>query len=424
MVLSAKTNKEFESQIRIEGTRVIVEKLVVDDREVAEYIALSKDQAQAVVEALQLGARVLRIAGTSGDVEMVKHEFDAMIGMIGTNVEKVLTEAKDAVGKRLTEFSTDELQKSLRDHKDGLQAELAKLFGPDSANSIQKQIDKMLETQAKSYVQGLAQILERTDDAENPFSKLRKDLKDKADEAVKEVRSLRDKLLEIVSEAKGVATEREKGTAKGRTYQEYAFEEVERIARIFGDTAEYVADQAGEKGKSKAGDIVITLNPQNTGGVTVRVVFEAKNRKTTAPTMLSELDESKDNRVAVAAVAIFSSCEYVPSGIRSWRDYSGHRYVCVLEENATDPYQLEFSYRCARFDALQSIEPAKPQLDFAVIASQLKQVRGRLSELQQMRTKLNSAKDAIGDVQMLVEKHQEAMRSDLGELDRLLLMQQ
>jgi hypothetical protein len=41
-----------------------------------------------------------------------------------------------------------------------------------------------------------------------------------------------------------------------------------------------------------------------------------------------------------------------------------------------------------------------------------------------MRTKLNSAKDAIGDVQMLVEKHQEAMRSDLGELDRLLLMQQ
>lgn len=416
MTVEVQKSAESANKVLVEDSRLIIQNLVVDDHDVVQYIALAKAPEQAIVEALRLGVRILRIARTSGDVEMVKREFDAMITGISTNVEKVLTEAKEAVGKRLTEFTSEELQKSLREHKDGLQAELTRLFGPESAVSVQKQIDKMLELQVQHHVQGLAKVLEQTDDPENPFFKLRKELKEAADKAVKEVHELRDEVFK----AKGVASEREKGTEKGREYQDYVFEEVERIAGIFGDTAENVADQPGEKGKAKAGDVLVTLNTRDTGGAEVRFVFEAKNRKVTGPSALSELDEAKENRMAVAAVAVFSSAEYVPSTVRSWRDYSGHRYVCVWQEDGADPSQLEFTYRCARVDALQSIELAKSQLDFAAIGSQLKRLRSRLNELQQMRTKLGGAKDVIGEVQALIEKHQDAMRADLKELDSLL----
>lgn len=424
MTAITKTDEGIEHRIHVENAKVVIEKLIFDDPEVAEYVAAAGDRSKAIVEALRLGVRVLRMARTTGDVEMVKREFETMSNSISTSVDKVLIEAKEAVGKRLNEFTSEELQKSLREHRGELQTELVRLFGPESAVSVQKQIDKMLEAQGKCYTQSLKQVLEETDSPENPFFKLRKELKEKADEAVKEVKLLRDKVLEVVGEAKGVATEREKGTAKGRIYQEFVFERVESIARVFGDTAEYVADQTGEKGKSKAGDVLVTLNFRDTSNADVRFVFEAKNRKTNVPEILAELDEAGENRIAAAAVAVFSSYEYVPSGLRTWRDYPGHKYVCVLMEDKSDPYTLEFSYRCARVDALSSIEVAEQKVDFAAIQGVLKQVRARLNEFQQMRSKLTGAQGAIVDVQNLIEKHQQAMRNDLDEIDRLLSVPQ
>jgi hypothetical protein len=410
---------DLEQRVRIEDSKVIVEKLVIDDRDIAEYLAAVKDQVQGIVEALQVGARVLRIAATSGDVEMVKREFETIVGSINTSVDGVLEEAKKAIEKRLTEFTNEGLQKSLREHKNEIQQELVKLFGPESAVSVQKQIDEMLAIQGRSYTQELARVLEQTDDPENPFFKLRRELKEEVERGVKTINDLRDKLMEVVGEAKGAAVERERGTAKGREYQDYAYEEVERIARVFGDIAENVADQPGEKPKSKAGDVLVTLNPRDTSEADLRIVFEVKNRSSTVPQILRELDESKENRIAAAAVAVFSSVDYVPSGLRSWRDYPGHRYICVLLERG-DPYPLELAYRWARFDALRSIEIAEPKLDFAAVQNVLRQVRARLNQLQQMQIKLSGAQGAIGDVQNIVEQYRQAMRMDLDEIDRLL----
>lgn len=420
MTLTVKIEEKSNQKLHIEDTQVIIKHIVIDDREVADYLSAAEDSEGAIIEAIRLGVRILSIAERSGDVEMVKREFDAMISNTTTKVDKVITEAKTGIEKRLAEFTSDELQKSLRDHRSELNDELVKLFGPDSANSVQKQIDKMLEAQGTSFVEALTEVLEQTDDPENAFFKLRKELEEKADETLQEVKRVRDKLLEVIGEAKGAASEREKGTAKGRSYQEYVFEQVEGMARLFGDTAEDVSDELGEKGKSKAGDIVVEINPSDTNNTAVKVVFEAKNRKTSVPAILKELEEAKENRVAEAAVAVFASQDYVPSGLRTWRDYSGHRYICVLHEDELDPFALEFSYRCARVDALHSIELAEPQLDFATIKGALKQMGAKLKDFQQMRTKLTGANTAIDGVKSLIKEHEESMRSDLEEIDRLL----
>ena len=420
MTMVTETEGKLERRVHIKDNKVVIDKLTIDDPEIVEYLAVAQDIDKILVEALRLGVRILRIAQTAGDVEMVKREFESMIGGIGARVDKLLLEAKDSLGKRLSEFTSQELQKSLRDHKGEIKEELVRLFGPESAVSVQKQIDKMLEAQGKNYTQALNQVLAEADNPENPFYKLRKELKEKMDDSVKEIRSLREKWLETVGEARGLALEREKGTAKGRTYQEYVFERVESISRVFGDTAEYVADQLGEKGKSRAGDVLVTLNPRDTGNADVRVVFEAKNRGITVPAILKELDEAMENRLAVAAIAVFSKAEYVPSGLRTWRDYPGCKYICVMTEDEPDPFALEFSYRCARVDALRSIEIVEQSIDFVAVQNILKQVRARLNEFAQMRTKLTGAQSAIDDVQTLINNHQKAMRSDLDEIDRLL----
>ncbi len=411
-------------RVHIKDNKLVIDHLTIDDPEVVEYLSVAHEIDKLLVESLRLGVRILRIAQTTGDVEMVKREFESMVSGIGAKVDKLLMESKDALGKRLSEFTSQELQKSLRDHKGEIKDELVRLFGPESAVSIQKQIDKMLEIQGTNYTQALNRVLSESDNPENPFYKLRKELKDKVDDAVKEIRELREKWIETVGEARGLAQEREKGTAKGRTYQEYIFERVESMSRVFGDTAENVADQLGEKGKSRAGDVLVTLNPSDTANAEIRVVIEAKNRTTTSPAILKELDEAMENRVAAAAIAVFSKAEYVPPGLRTWRDYPGRKYICLSMEDEADSFALEFSYRCARFDALRSVEVSEQRIDFTAIQNIFKQLRARLNEFAQMKTRLSGAQTAIGEVQGLIDSHQRAMRGDLDEVDRLLSMQQ
>lgn len=423
MVTTPETQVTGKPDVQVDDTKVLIKDLAIDDRDLAEYLAAAEDQVQAIVEALRLGVRILRLAGTSGDVEMVKRQFDGMITIMDRNVEKVLEEAEKGISQRLTKFSTEELQKSLDGHSKEINEELIKLFGPGQANSVQRQIDKVLETQAKLYRRELSQVLESTDDPENPFFKLRKEVRDKADEAVKEIRGLRDKVIEIVGGAKGAATEAEKGTAKGRSYQELVYEQVDRMAGVFGDTAKDVADQPGEKGRSKAGDIVVELNPEESSGIHLRIVFEAKNRRVTQEGILEELDEAKENRSAVAAVAVFSRDDYVP-GLRTWRDYHGHRYICVLNEEELTSFALDYSYRCARVDALRSIEAEEVRFDLAAVKGLLKRIKGRLADFQKMQANLTGAKGSLDKVSELIEEHKRVIHEDLDEIDRLFLVGQ
>lgn len=424
MTVTAPASGKKQQTVWVDNGSIVIEMLVVHDRDAAQYVALAKDGARAVEEAVKLGVRILRLTETSGDVEMVKRQFDGMVSDITGNVDRMLAEARDAVGKRLTEFSTEELQRWLNAHRERVTEELVRLFGPESAVSVQRQIDSMLKEKGEEYVQGLLQVLERTDDPENPFYKLREELKGKAEEAVKEIRELRDKVLEIVGQAKGAAAEREKGTAKGRTYQEFVHEQIEKTAAIFGDTALNVADETGEKGRSKAGDICVELNPRDTSFAKVRMVFEAKNKRyNSAKDILDELAEAMENRMALAAAAVFSSVENVPRGLRSWRDYPGHKYICVCSEDRSDEFALEFTYRCARFDALQSIEPEEARLDLQAIRDRLKQMKGRLDALRQMKTNLNAAGQSIEKVQGLIDEHRRDLSDDLDAIDRLLSVQ-
>ena len=272
------TRAVIEPDVIVEEDKIIIKGLIVNDLDIVDYVRGKSDKAAAIFDALKLGVRVLRLAETSGDVEMVKREFDRMTTTIGNSVDEVLSDTQNKLSKRLTEFNSQELEGTLSKHRRELNDELARLFGPESAASVQKQVEKTLQQQAEFYTQGLKKVVEPSDDPENPFNKLRKDVVNEVTKTLSETKGLRDEVMKIIGEAKGIASEREKGHTKGLSYQLYAHQEIDRIARIFGDTAVYVGDQPGEKGK-KTGDTVVEISSKETSGAVVRVVFEAKNQK-------------------------------------------------------------------------------------------------------------------------------------------------
>lgn len=107
-------------------------------------------------------------------------------------------------------------------------------------------------------------------------------------------------LLSSVKEVKeaievrlAVATAHEKGTQKGRKYEELTGACLEGCAAVAGDVIENVGDTEGFLG-SKAGDHVLTV--LNRDGDSVRIVFESKDRKLSLRKTADELSEAARNR--------------------------------------------------------------------------------------------------------------------------------
>ena len=102
-----------------------------------------------------------------------------------------------------------------------------------------------------------------------------------------------------------VEAERERGTAKGRTFEEAVAEAVDRIALAQGDVAEAVGDLKEATGK--VGDVLVAIDGCN-GPARGRIVFEAKDRKSlSAPTAFRELDNALGERSADFAVMVVPS---------------------------------------------------------------------------------------------------------------------
>ena len=77
-----------------------------------------------------------------------------------------------------------------------------------------------------------------------------------------------------------VEAERERGTAKGRTFEEAVADAVDAIALAQGDVAEAVGDLKEATGK--VGDVVVAIDACN-GPARGRIVIEAKDRRLSEP---------------------------------------------------------------------------------------------------------------------------------------------
>jgi hypothetical protein len=78
------------------------------------------------------------------------------------------------------------------------------------------------------------------------------------------------------------------------------------IARGANDLLERCGTEAGDAGRSKKGDFVLTLDPDLARGCDLRVVIEAKDRRMSGREMRDELRAAKTNRDAAAALVVFT----------------------------------------------------------------------------------------------------------------------
>jgi hypothetical protein len=410
--------------VRTVGERLAIDGLVIEDectvRLVREREQSREDPVRIVQDAIEIGARVLDREQAAANAEFVKTEFERASREVHTEfAEKART---------IAEFFEQQFEDVFGPDDGQLARELERRFGDGSALSVQNRVrEAVAETLARSREELVRQFSAADD--RNPLA----DFKTAAVHSIKEAaarsdatqRALLQKLGEVQRELQAlrdekekieeVGAERERGTAKGRSFEEHVAEAVDAIALAQGDVAEAVGDWKEATGKT--GDVVVSIDA-TAGPPRGRIVVEAKDRRLSSPRALGELDEAMAERSADFAVLVVPTAEEVPAKLEPLREYNGDKLVVALDpDSGTLP--LELGYRLARARVLMKRADGDG-IDAGAVRDTIERALAALCEERKIKQQLTGAKTGIDKAYGLVEAMGARVRGLLAEIDTLV----
>jgi hypothetical protein len=413
-----------QANVRTIGDRLVVDGLVVEDecavRLVRDREQNGDDPVRVVRDAVEIGARVLDREQAGANAEFVKTEFEKA----SKDVQQEFTEK----ARTIAEFFETQFAAVFGEDDGQLAKELERRFGDGSAVSVQNRVrEAVAETLTKSREDLVRQF--SAADERNPLADFKsaavREIQQAASRSDATQRALLQKLGELQKELQAlrdekdkldeVEAERERGTAKGRSFEEAVFEAVDRIAGAQGDDAEAVGDVTEATGK--VGDIVVSLDACN-GPARGRIVIEAKDRRLSRPGALAELDKAMAERSADFAVLVVPTEEELPAKLEPLREYNGDKLVLALDPDA-GPLALELGYRLARARVLMKRSDADG-IDAGALRSAIERALAALTDERKIKQQLTGAKRNVEGAYGLVEAMAERVRAYLEEIDALV----
>ncbi len=372
------------TRVDVQGDRLIIERITLVDPSAAAYVAQTPaDDRPALIErALRIGLTALQQAGVSVNVDVVRREFEALLGQTQATNEKAARALEDVLRQNFADGDgrlPRTLEKFLGD-RGALRSFVNELFDETKRDSAIGRMKLLLGSYFEGDASKLALLLDPTR-MNSPLFQFRAEVSDG-------FARLNDRLTAIEAAATARATERAKSSAKGGDFEQLLEGMLADLARGAGDIVDRTGDEAGAVARSKKGDFVLTVNPAMTRGADLRIVVEAKDRVVSGRAMRDELREAKTNRSAAVGLVIFTPA-HAPAGIAPFDVRAGDVY-CVLDPDAPDLATLEASFRLARLLAVASLREQEVEVDAAAIQEALMGIREQLELIRRLKTQLTS----------------------------------
>jgi hypothetical protein len=400
------------------GDRVAVDGLLVDDdttiRLVREREEAGDDTVALLLDAVEIGARVLDREQTGANSDFVKSEF-----------EKAARELQSDFGERARGLS-EQLEAQLAEvfgPEDGVFAkELERLFSDGSTEAVQHRVKEVV---SEALIRQLS-----ADDPRNPLAAFQKTvlavLKQSADQHDANQRATQETIAGLREQLQAerddrtkqleLADERDRGTAKGRTFEEAVFDAVDGIAVGQGDTADAVGDVKEATGK--VGDVVVAIDAA-AGPPRGRIVFEAKNAKLSRPKALAELDEALAGRDAQFAILVVPVEAKIPARMAPLREYNGDKLIVCFDPEEGSRLALEVAYSLARARVLMA-PGDETGVDGALLRDAVERALTAMEDVRKIKLALSGASTGIEKARDLLDEMAGRVRALLEEIDHIV----
>ncbi|MBA2506734.1 MAG: hypothetical protein H0V29_12470 [Thermoleophilaceae bacterium] len=403
--------------VRATGDSLVIESLVVADATAAQIVRDAEDPAARVTDAIEIGARVLDRENSGAQAEFVKAELEkASREVDGALVERTRTLAErfDTKVEEVFGAESGHLTKALERH-----------FSDGSSEAVQHRVKEAVAEFLAASREDLRKQFSATDGS-NPLAEFRSStvqaIEGAQERQDKNLRALFGQLTELKVELEALrgekqkleelAVERERGTAKGRDYEEEVAAALDAIATGQGDDCDAVGDFAGESGKT--GDVVVAIDGCK-GLPRGRLVFEAKDRRLTKPKAMEELDRALQQRGADYAVLVVPTEEELPANTGSLREYQGDKLMVVWSPGES-PVALELAYGLARAKVLMAAGD-DDGVDTAAIRDLTERAVQALANARSVKTNLTNASNGIDKAREGLEALEAQVRGYLMQIE-------
>jgi hypothetical protein len=400
--------------VRVAGDRIDIDRLSLSDGALAAWLAAQPmdDHAILAERALRIGLTALQSVGVTLNIDAMRAEYDrfadqsrAANEQAAAALEQVLRANFADDGGRLPRT----LEAFLGD-RGKLKSMVDELFDPRRRDSAIGRIGTMLETYFDGDGSRLAQLLDPTR-MNSPLHQFRIEV----DNGFK---ALHEKLVAIEAAQAARAGERAKSAAKGGDFEELLEGMLGDIARGANDLLERCGNDAGDAGRSKKGDFVLTLDPDLARGCDLRVVIEAKDRRVSGREMRDELRAAKTNRDAAAALVVFTP-EHAPTGIAPFDVRAGDVYA-VIDPANPDMATLQAAVRLARLLALATLHGSEAEVDIGEVRAALTGIRETLELVRGLKVQLTNIGTSSENVSKALDKLREAVLAWIARAEREL----
>jgi hypothetical protein len=415
-----------QPHVRTIGDRLAVDGLVIGDecavRLVREREEAGADPVRVVADAIEIGARVLDREQAGANAEFVKGELDKATREVEHVLAERTREVTEQIGRKVDEAfgaESGHVTKTIQKH-----------FSDDSTAAVQNRVREVVAEALTHVQQTLVQQFSSADER-NPLAEFKAGVVREVQSAGRaqtqtlqemgvrlaalqqqlgEMRVEREKLEEIEAE-------RERGTAKGRTFEELVVEGVDRIASLQGDDCDAVGDLKGATGRT--GDVVVALDACH-GPARGRIVFEAKTGRLSKPDALRELDKALQQRDADFAVLVVPSEDKVPAKMRQLREYNGDKLIVTFDPEGEGTVALELAYSLARARVLMSRSEAEG-IDAGAVRETIERALNAMETVRAIKNQLTGAQTQIGKAKDVIDTMADQVREHLRNIDRLVL---
>lgn len=374
--------------VRVEGDRIVVERLVVADAALAASLAerAPAERAAAVERALRIGLLALQDASTSMDTDVVRREFEKLVAQTTAVNEQAAKAVEDVLRANFADGDgrlPRTLEKFLGD-RGALQKFVTDLFDETRRDSAIGRIGGLLGQYFDGDRSKVAMLLDPTR-LGSPLHQFRQEISEG-------FKGVHERLAAIEAASRARADERAKSAAKGGDFEVLLHGMLGDLARGAGDLLDRTGTETGSLLGSKKGDFVLTLDARLTRGADVRVVIEAKDRAMSQRAMREELREARENRGASVAIAAWTPA-HAPTGVAPFALLGDDVHV-VVDPEGPDGACLEAAVRLARLLALAQLQEREVDVDAAAVGRALAGVREQLEAIRALKTQLTSVSNA------------------------------
>jgi hypothetical protein len=376
------------ARVRVEGDRVLVDRLLVQDPALAAFVAErpAEDRPELVGRALRIGLLAIQDTAVTLNVDVVRAEFEKLM----RQAESANDKAAQALEQTLRANFADgdgrlprTLERFLGD-RGALRSMVEELFDPTRRDSAIGRVGTMLERYFDGDASKLALLLDPTR-LNSPLHQFRQEM-------TAGFKSIEERLVAIEAAAAARGAERARSAAKGGDFEDLLEAMLGDLARGAGDLLDRTGTETGAVLKSKKGDFVLTVDPRVARGADVRVVIEAKDRPMSMRAIRDELREARENRCAAGAVVVFTPA-HAPTGVAPF-SLVGDDVYCVIDPDDPERATLEAAVRLARLVALTSLVEHEVEVDPAAIGAALTAIREQLEVVRTLKSQLTSISNA------------------------------